>query len=293
MAKAQVLAEAVHRRVMDPACGIPLDLPTLHVFKEPPRMHTHWSPDTVSAELLAMTQSLGVREKDFVILAEGNTSELIEEGRIVVKASGARMASASADDFVVCDVDALVALMDAADSTQDDLIEALDAGVQGGERRRGSIETLIHVAVQSLRPTRFVGHTHPTPLVSLLASVHQETAFESFVYSDEAIVIGTTLYVPYAQPGIDLGRVFLHSLRDYWAAHHDLPSLILLGNHGIVALAENTEGIEAITEMAYKGAQVRLQALAAGGAKPLSAEAVKSYFEREDMIERRRNLSGV
>jgi rhamnose utilization protein RhaD (predicted bifunctional aldolase and dehydrogenase) len=256
-------------------------------------MACQWKPDLVSPALLDLTRSLGVREKDFVILAEGNTSELIEDDRIVVKASGARMSSVTAEDFVVTEVSSLVALMDSTEATQQDLIEALDAGTPDGVRRRGSIETLIHVAVQSLRPTRFVGHTHPTPLVSLLASVHQETAFDSFVYSDEAIVIGSALYVPYAQPGIDLGRVFLRALREYFAQHNDLPSLVLLGNHGIVAVAETPEGVEAITEMAYKGAQVRLQALAAGGAQPLSAETVKSYFEREDMVERRRNLSGA
>jgi len=247
----------------------------------------------VSSTLLSLTLNLGVPEKDFVILAEGNTSELIDDSHLVVKASGARMGTATRNDFVVCDFGALVELMDSPQATQEDLIKALDAGTHDGARRRGSIETLIHAAVQSLRPTRFVGHTHPTPLVALLASVHQETAFESFVYSDEAIVIGSTLYVPYAEPGIELGRVFVHALRDYWAHHNDLPSLILLGNHGIVALAETAEGVEAITEMAYKGAKVRLQALAAGGVKPLSNDTVESYFEREDMVERRRNLSGV
>lgn len=256
-------------------------------------MSSHWSPPSVSPELLDVTLSLGVREKDFVILAEGNTSELLDDNHIVVKASGARMGSVTAKDFVVSEISSLVDLMDSPEATQQDLIVALDAGEHDGVRRRASIETLIHVAVQSLRPTRFVGHTHPTPLVALLASVHQETAFDAFVYSDEAIVIGTTLYVPYAEPGIQLGRVFLRSLRDYWAAHHDLPSLILMGNHGIVALAETTDGVEAITEMAYKGAEVRLHALAVGGTKPLSNEAIAGYFEREDMAERRKNLSGT
>jgi rhamnose utilization protein RhaD (predicted bifunctional aldolase and dehydrogenase) len=256
-------------------------------------MSCTWNPGIVSPELLALTHALGARDKDFVILAEGNASQRIDDDRIVVKASGARMASATAEEFVVAEVAPLVELMDSPEATQQDLIHQLDAGEHGGARRRGSIETLIHVAVQSVRPTTFVGHTHPTPLVALLASIHQETAFDTFVYSDEAIVIGSALYVPYAQPGIDLGRAFLGSLREYYAKRGDLPSLILLGNHGIVALADTADGVEAVTEMAYKGAQVRLQALAAGGTRPLSSEAVKSYFDREDMAERRRNLSGV
>jgi rhamnose utilization protein RhaD (predicted bifunctional aldolase and dehydrogenase) len=256
-------------------------------------MTCQWNPDLVTPELLELTQSLGAREKDFVIIAEGNTSQLIDHHRIVVKASGAKMASVTADDFVVCEIEPLVALMDSPETTQKDLIAYLDAGEHTGVRRRGSIEALVHVAVQSLRPTKFVGHTHPTPLVALLASVHQETAFDNFVYSDEAVVIGQTLYVPYAEPGLELGRVFLARLRDYFGKNADLPSLILLGNHGIVALADSAQGVEAVTEMAYKGAQVRLQALAAGGVKPLSSHAVAQYFEREDMSERRRNLSGI
>lgn len=256
-------------------------------------MSSHWSPTSVSPELLNVTLSLGVRERDFVILAEGNTSELLDDDHIVVKASGARMGSVTPQDFVVSEIRSLVDLMDSPEATQQDLIVALDAGEHDGVRRRASIETLIHVAVQSLRPTRFVGHTHPTPLVALLASVHQRKAFDAFVYSDEAIVIGTTMYVPYAEPGIELGRVFLRSLRDYWASHYNLPSLILMGNHGIVALAETTDGVEAITEMAYKGAQIRLHALAVGGTEPLGNQAVANYFKREDMAERRRNLSGT
>lgn len=255
-------------------------------------MNCTWNPAVVSPELIALTTSLGAPSKDFVILAEGNTSQRLNDTQIVVKASGAKMANVGPEDFVICDVAPLIDLMDSATATQQDLIAYLDAGEHGGVRRRGSIETLIHVAVQSLKPTTFVGHTHPTALVALLASIHQGTAFDQFVYSDEAIVIGSTLYVPYAQPGIDLGRLFLAKLREYWGQHNDLPSLILLGNHGIVAVSDSASGVEAITEMAYKGAQVRLQALASGGVSPLSNEAVKTYFERSDMAERRRNLSG-
>lgn len=256
-------------------------------------MSSRWDPEVVSDELITLTRRLAERERDLVILAEGNTSELLDDDHIVVKASGARMETVTAKNFVVAEITSLVDLMDNPETTQDDLIRALDAGTPDGVRRRASIETLIHVAIQSLKKTRFVGHTHPTPLVALLSSVHQETAFEAFVYSDEAIVIGTTLYVPYAEPGIDLGRLFLARLRQYFATHQSLPSLILMGNHGIVALSDTVDGVEAITEMAYKGAEVRLKALAAGGTVRLDNDAVASYFDREDMAERRRNLSGT
>jgi ribulose-5-phosphate 4-epimerase/fuculose-1-phosphate aldolase len=205
-------------------------------------------PELVSPALLALTRSLGERDRDLVILAEGNTSQLLDDGRLVVKASGARMRDVSADDFVVVDLPPLVDLITSPTATQDDLTAALDAGTINGRRRRGSIETLVHVAVQAVKPAAYVGHTHPTAVIGLLASVCAETAFDYAAYSDEAVVIGRPLFVPYAQPGIDLGKAFFQRLEQYADRHGDLPQLVTLGNHGIVAIAPTAEGIEAISE---------------------------------------------
>jgi rhamnose utilization protein RhaD (predicted bifunctional aldolase and dehydrogenase) len=256
-------------------------------------MATIWQPELVSDELVALTRALGEPAKDLVILAEGNTSKRLADGRVVVKASGAYMASATRDDFVITEVQPLIDLMDDAASTQEDLTVLLDAGEHDGVRRRGSIETLVHVAVQSVRPTAYVAHTHPTAVLGLLSSVHAETAFAEWVYSDEAVVIGLPLFVPYAAPGIALGRVFLARLRCYVAERNELPSVVLLGNHGIVAIGGHAEAVEAITLMTVKGARTRVQALSIGGMTGLGADAVAHYFERTDMAERRKNLAGT
>ena len=49
--------------------------------------HTTWEPDLVSAPLLSLTTQLGESARDLVVLAEGNTSELLDDGRLAVKAS--------------------------------------------------------------------------------------------------------------------------------------------------------------------------------------------------------------
>ena len=256
-------------------------------------MSSTWNPDLVTDELVDLTRRLGDPAKDLVILAEGNTSQLLGDGRVVVKASGVYMSDATREDFVVTDVAPLVALIDDPATTQEDLTSALDAGEQGGTRRRGSIETLVHVAVQSVHPAAFVAHTHPTAVLGLLASVHAEEAFSEWVYSDEAVVIGIPLFVPYAAPGIALGVVFLERLRAYYAEHGELPSLILLGNHGIVAIGGSASAVEAITLMAVKGARTRVAARSIGGTAGLGADAVSHYFTRTDMAERRKAISGT
>src|SRR5690606_18780720 len=100
--------------------------------------------------------------------------------------------------------------------------------------------------------------------------------------SDEAVVIGRPLYVPYAQPGIELGRLVHERLRERYDETGELPRLILLGNHGIVAVSDTAAGAEGITEMAVKAARVRAIAYATGGMTPLSSASVQAFFARND-----------
>ena len=252
-----------------------------------------FAPELVGDELIALTRRLGDPAQDLVILAEGNTSERIGDDTIVVKTSGSSMRDAARDHFVAVEVSPLLELLRDPSASQDALTAALDAGERDGRRVRASIETLIHVAVRAFAPARYVAHTHPTAVVSLLASVRAEDAFAAAVYSDELVVLGRSLFVPYAQPGMDLGRIFLERLGAHVDEFGEVPSLILLGNHGIVATSASAEGAEAISLMAVKSARVRLGAIQAGGVAGLDAAATAHYFDRADFRERRAALSGA
>lgn len=264
-------------------------------------MSTTWDPALTSTDLVALTRWLGEPGRDLAVLAEGNTSELLPGGRLVVKASGAGLADASAEEFVIVDVDEVMRVVDAPDTTQDDLSQVLVAAgadrPDGAGPRRGSIETVVHAAVHAaareagVETVRFVGHTHPTDVVGLLASVRAEESWSQLVYSDEAVVVGRPLFVPYATPGIDLGRVYAGALRRYVGEHGLLPQLVLLANHGTVALAPTIAGVEAVSTMAVKGARVRTAAYSVGGVRPLTDEQVTKFFARDDIRERRANLA--
>ncbi len=255
-------------------------------------MSARIAPEAVSEELLELTLKLAEPARDLVILSEGNTSELVGD-EIVVKASGSAMGSATCADFVSMAVEPLVELLRDPTADQDRLTAALTAGEVDGRAVRGSVESLVHVAVRALAPVRYVAHTHPTDVVSLLASQQAATAFAEPVYTDELLILGRPLFVPYAQPGLELGRVFLDRLEGYVEEHGELPSLVLLGNHGIVAISETAEGAEAVSMMAVKSARVRLGARAAGGVAPLGSEATSEYFDRPDFAERRTRLAGT
>ena len=255
-------------------------------------MSTLWDPSRVSHVLVELTNVLGAPHRDLVILAEGNTSQRLPDGNIAVKASGTSMAAAGAEDFVLADPRELVDLLTDPEATQARLSAELDAGTHGGIRRRASIEAPLHAVVQVLGEAAFIAHTHPTAVVSVLASIHGQQAYEYSVYSDEAVVLGRPLYVPYAQPGIELGRLFHFRLREYLDSYGELPSLVLLGNHGMVAIGATVQAVDGITAMAVKGARIRAEAYAMGGVVPVPEESLAAFFDRSDILERRRLLAG-
>ncbi|MGY1707808.1 hypothetical protein ACI79C_24870 [Geodermatophilus sp. SYSU D00697] len=65
-------------------------------------MSAVWDPGPVSEEV-ALTRSLRERSRDLVALAEGNTSQRLPDGRMVVKGARVRVAAYSVGGVVPLD----------------------------------------------------------------------------------------------------------------------------------------------------------------------------------------------
>jgi rhamnose utilization protein RhaD (predicted bifunctional aldolase and dehydrogenase) len=243
-------------------------------------------PSDVPAELVALTRRIGDPAADLVVLAEGNTSVRLSEDRFAVKASGSRMDLAEAGDFVVGDLPELVDVLEHGGTDQATLSQLLAAG-----DARASIETLVHVVARAAGAT-WVAHTHPTAVVGLLAVREAEELWSAPLFPDEAVVLGEPVWVPYAAPGIALGTAVHAAVRDRLDRDGAPPRLVLLGNHGIVALGATPAEVETITTMAVKAARVRSVALGAGTLAPLGIEHARKLAGRPDEAARRTQLGG-
>ena len=248
-------------------------------------------------ELLALTAEVGDPARDYVILAEGNTSTRIDAGSMWVKASGVRLERADGPDgFVAVELEPLMRALRGDDRVADDDVSALLARArvtgQPGDRTP-SVETLVHAICLELGGAEFVAHTHPTAVNRLLCSRDAEAVYSGVLFPDEALVCGPVpLFVPYDEPGLPVARLVLDRFRAFLDEHGAPPRLILLANHGIVALGSTPAEVAAVTAMAVKGARIRAGALAAGGPRFLSADQAARIVGRPDEQARLRRLSG-
>jgi len=247
---------------------------------------------SVLDELVDMSRRLGDPSKDYVILGEGNTSARADDQSFWVKASGARMAQITRHNFVRMRFEPILATLEGPALSDDELKERLGAArADPGVRAWPSVETILHALLLSRGGATFVAHTHPTTVNAILCSRKAKEAFSGRLFPDEIVVCGEApLFVPYIDPGLPLAKAVDRALQKYIDAYGHPPKVILMQNHGLIALGVSAREVESITAMAVKTARVLLGTYALGGPNFLSLEAVERIHTRPDEERRRARL---
>lgn len=252
------------------------------------------------AQLVAMSKNLGDPTNDCIILGEGNTSALNPDGTFWVKASGYQLPTIEAEGFVRVSLERALKILEAEDLGDSDVkARLLDARVDPETGRwpapnndvRPSTETVFHALCLSLDDVNFVGHSHPVAVNALTCSQAFEEAFSGRLFPDEIVICGIApVIVPYTDPGIPLAREIRRRINAYIETYGERPRVIVMQNHGMVALGRTTEQVENITAMMVKTARVLLGAYAAGGPRFLTPENVARIHSRPDEAYRRKLL---
>ena len=257
-------------------------------------------PDNLRRQLVTLSRELGDPAADLVILGEGNTSADLGDGSFWVKASGASLAGVGPDDFVRADRQAVLDLVEDRSLDEHDQeslgirlrAAAGDADGAGSGGPRPSIETMLHALSLQLPGVSVVAHTHPTHVNTLLCSDRAGELVAGSLFPDQVVVCGAqSLLVPYAEPGLPLGRAFRDGLRVHTDRHGEAPRLVYLGNHGIVALGDSAQQVRQITAMAVKAARVLAGLLALGSPAFLEPDTVRRLDTRADERHRREVLA--
>ncbi|MBC7237952.1 MAG: class II aldolase/adducin family protein [Chloroflexi bacterium] len=247
---------------------------------------------SVLRALIDLSHDLGRPERDLVILGEGNTSALVDDGTFWVKGSGTQLATVEEDGFVRMYVEPVCALADRVSMTDDEFKEALEAAkADPSQSRRPSTETVLHALALCEAGARFVGHTHPVAVNALMCSLSAEKALSGRLFPDEIVVCGPApAYIPYADPGLPLAKAVREGFRRFADKWGMPPKTIFIQNHGLIALGETPTQINSITDMAVKTCRILAGTYIFGGPHFLSEEHHQRIFTRPDESYRRQQL---
>jgi rhamnose utilization protein RhaD (predicted bifunctional aldolase and dehydrogenase) len=245
-------------------------------------------------QLISLSRCLGDPASDLAILGEGNTSALLDEETFLVKASGKELRTADENSFVAVSLPRALAVLDGPDLTDAQVRDTLlHCKVDAKSAIMPSVETFLHAYLLSLPGIRFVGHTHPTAVNAILCSINAREAVRGRLFPDEIVCCGPAVcYVEYTDPGLPLARHLRRRVEEFIDAENMPPKVILMENHGFIAIGATPRDIETITSMYVKAARILLGTYALGGPRFLSPEHVARIHTRPDEHYRQKQIGG-
>ncbi len=246
--------------------------------------------DSPLSQLISMSNRLGEPGLDFVMLGEGNTSARADDETFWVKASGTELRTITSEGFVRVRFDKALSLLD-----QDLDDGGVKAGLSAAKADREapghpSVETVLHALALRLEGVNFVGHTHPTAANAILCSKMAEEAVSGRLFPDEIVYCGpASVYVPYTDPGLPLARKVQEKISEYMDHYNEVPKVILMQNHGLIALGKSSKDVENITAMCVKAFRILVATHSFGGPNFFTAKTIDRIHTRPDEIYRRKH----
>jgi len=246
----------------------------------------------ILGQLVALSNHLGRPELDYAIMGEGNTSARVDGSSFYVKVSGSELRTATEKSFVRCSMERVLALMDVPDLDDKKTKEGLVAAkVDPADPGHPSIEALLHALCLRLPGIDFVGHTHPVAINAITCSVNFEAAFAGRLFPDEIVVCGIApVLVPYTDPGIPLALEVGARLSTHLEEYGEPPRVVIIQNHGLIALGRTPQQVEDITRMEVKVARILLGTYSAGGPRFMTQHDVDRIHTRPDELYRKQKL---
>lgn len=248
------------------------------------------SSDVIQS-LLTLSHQLGGDRLRMAILGEGNTSVRLDEDTFAVKASGSNLATLKAEDVTSCAFDRLLPLLDKTSATDLEVDQALLAARLDSAAKKPSIEALFHAYLLTLPGVRCVGHVHAIAVNQILCSPRAREFAEKRACPDEIVMCGVaSVFVPYAEPGLGLSQAIRREVVAYVKRTGRDPKIILLQNHGIIAVGASPKAVLGSLLMAEKAAEIFVGAAALGGPVFLTSDQCERIAGRPDEHYRQKML---
>jgi rhamnose utilization protein RhaD (predicted bifunctional aldolase and dehydrogenase) len=250
--------------------------------------------DEKLSRLITLSRELANPAFDLAILGEGNTSVDCDDGTFWVKASGSQLSTISERGFSHVRGEHVLKLLDNWQLDDPGVAEGLKKSLVDPKMSKPSVETFLHALCIYEAKAKWIGHTHPISVMSILCSKEGARPFTQHIYPDEIVGCGEMpAVVPYVDPGLTLARAVRDELRRYLDKFGIAPKLILMENHGMVALGQSPIDVMSISLSADKWARTILGTFTLGGPRYLTEQQAKRIESRPDEAYRRKQIAKV
>lgn len=235
------------------------------------------------SRLLSLAHELGAEARKLAILGEGNVSTRTGDDTFIVKASGHNLGSLAGAGVAECRRSVLRALESDPDPSDASIEKSLLDCRVDSSAAKPSTEALFHGLLLAMDGVEYVGHTHPVAVNRILCSPRARDFASRRMFPDEIVCCGDeSVFVPYTDPGFRLALVIKKGADAYASTYGTPPRIILLENHGLIALGSSPEAVLAATFMCVKAAEIFLGAAALGGPVFMSDTDVNRISGRSD-----------
>ncbi len=241
-------------------------------------------------QIVQLSHQLGTESRGLAILGEGNTSADLGDGTFLVKGSGSSLGSMRPEQFSRVKKQEVLDFIDQPASEQE-VLDFLKSCKVDPDMPHPSVETFLHALCLETGGAKWVGHTHTTSMLSILASQAGAEPFLRHIYPDVIVVCGRHVaVVPYVDPGLELARAVRDELIRFRDTHQKSPKLLLMVNHGPVALGQTPQEVFNILLMADKWARALNGMAAWGGPRYMEEAEANKIDQRLDEAFRRKQI---
>lgn len=245
-------------------------------------------------KLLWLSHEIGRDDRHLAIIGEGNTSADLDDGTFLIKASGGNLASLDAAGLSRVKFDVILDAVNDKSLDDSGVREVLLASRADSESKLPSVETFMHAICLQEAGAKWIGHCHPVSVLQILCSKRGAGPFLKHVFPDEIVVCGRSLaVVPYIDPGIELARSVRAELQRFDQDFGGAPKVILLENHGPVALGQSEREVLNILLMLDKWARILVGNFTLGGPEFLPDATAVRIDTRPDEHYRRKAIAAL
>ncbi len=234
----------------------------------------------MSSALIHLAHHLGNHPKKLALWTEGSVAMKCQEGKMYTNTAGSTLATLKEEDVVEMNLAKLQEIVTCAELDPNQMQAAKSFPSQPNP----TINALLFAELLGFDGINFVAHTQPSPINQITASPRARQFSDRRHLPHEVFATGqASVMVPLVPLGLPLAKEMKKRIALWKDRYREVPKIILIQSHGMIALGNTPEDVIKITEMATKCAEVFIGASLLGGPEFLKPLLVAQIDENKEI----------